>query len=556
MKRILDLLGAISLVGTSAVSVVACNHPQDKNASVDDIKKQLEQYTDTPFFASSSQITNDKLASELASRITLGSYKLVVKADPSFVQPKITDGNDLASSNINDFKTQLAQTTGQGKLVVNNGSAIVSLEKKASELFSVKIKWSTNELLFLASTINKINDLGETTQNIKFPLPSIIPGVNNISLADLYSFLSVIELPEQLINSIDLTQINTQDFVTKFNAVLKNISDILAGLGLGDFLTKDLTFSFEATEGLNITGAGTVSDLIHNIAPDFIALLQWYIKEGKKLIETTHNTVLPLVQYLLSPVDKNVQANIETEFGKDKSFYKNTSTNLDSLVFHLLEGYKAQPSKDDSHYIFKIVGEIEVVLRKKVEFDDILDQNLIGDSGHGGGLIKGMINLKLNPVLLVTSILNVFAKNGDQGINDFGESILQLKTWQELNSKLKKVILEINVYLWPSIMSFAGPKILANLGLNNNEINNNNIAMVAWKVKLQFKNKNNQWEVFKPIFKEGESKTDLTQILNATDMKISFMNVKFKVNPKNKDKIVYETKGNVNFDLWLSDLMN
>lgn len=92
MKRILTLLGAVSLVGTSAVSVVACSHPQNKNVSVDDIKKELEQYADTPFFASSSQITNDKLASELASRMTLISYKLVVKADSTFVQPKITDG--------------------------------------------------------------------------------------------------------------------------------------------------------------------------------------------------------------------------------------------------------------------------------------------------------------------------------------------------------------------------------------------------------------------------------------------------------------------------------
>ncbi|MBH8623023.1 lipoprotein [Spiroplasma sp. hyd1] len=565
MKRILALLGAISLVGTSAVSVVACSHPQDQNVSVDDIKKQLEQYTDTPFFASSSEITNDKLASELASKITVGSYKLVVKADPTFVQPKISDGNALSAATINEFKTQLALTAAEGKLVVNNGSAIVSLEKKSTELFSVKIKWSTNELLFLASTINKINDVGDTTQNIKFPLPPIMPELD-INLADLYSYLGLIELPAELINSIDLSQINTPDFVTKFNDVLKKISDRLSVLGLGDFLTKDLSFSFQVVKltkenktDITIKGTGTVNDLLHNIAPDVIALLQWYLKEGKERIGTTHNTVLPLIQYLLSPVNKNVQENIKTEFGETNWFYENTATNFDSLMFHLLSGYKGEPTKADNQYIFKVVGKVvvmNVILEVTIELDDVFDQSLVGNEGHSSYFGKTFVYLHLNPTLLIASILNVFSQNEGKGIDAVGKSILQPKTWKGINSLIQENIPAINVYLGPSIMNFAGPTILRNLGLSNTEINNNNITMTAGTVKLSLKNKNNQWEDFKATFKEGDKQPDLTQILNATDIKISFMNVKFKVTPKNNDKIAYETNGNINFDLWLSDLMN
>ncbi|WP_419335179.1 lipoprotein [Spiroplasma endosymbiont of Sarcophaga variegata] len=565
MKRILALLGAISLVGTSAVSVVACSHPQDQNVSVDDIKKQLEQYTDTPFFASSSEITNDKLASEVASKITLGSYKLVVKADPTFVQPKISDGNALSAATINEFKTQLALTAAEGKLVVNNGNAIVSLEKKSTELFSVKIKWSTNELLFLASIINKINDVGgDTTQSIKFPLPPIMPGLD-INLADLYSYLGLIELPAELINSIDLSQINTPDFVTKFNDVLKKISDILSVLGLDDFLTKDLPFSFQVVKptkenktDITIKGTGTVNDLLHNIAPDVIALLQWYLKEGKERIGTTHNTVLPLIQYLLSPVNKNVQENIKTEFGETNWFYENTATNFDSLMFHLLSGYKGEPTKADNQYIFKVVGKVvlKFFFEFTIEIDDVFDQSLVGDKGHSGSFEKTLVYLSLNPTLLIASILNVFSQNEGKGIDAVGKSILQPKTWKGINSLIKYNIPAINVYLGPSIMSFAGPTILRNLGLSNTEIDNNNITMTAGTVKLSLKNKNNQWEDFKATFKEGDKQPDLTQILNATDIKISFMNVKFKVTPKNNDKIAYETNGNINFDLWLSDLMN
>ncbi|WHQ36472.1 lipoprotein [Spiroplasma sp. SV19] len=550
MKKILALLGAVSLVGTSAVSVVACNHPPTgEKGSVDDIKKQLEQYTDTPFFASSSQITNDKLASELASRMTMGSYKLVVKNDATFVQPKITDGNALQAQTLKDFKQQLISTTVQGELVVNSGSAVVSLLKKDSELFSVKIKWSSNELLFLASTVNKINNVGDTTQNIKFPLPPLIPGVN-LTLADLYSFLSIINLPKELINSIDLTQIDSPDFVTKFDQVLQKISEPLEPIVGGDFLAIKIPLDFKLTDGINLKGyngkmqekEGTVSDLLHNIAPDLIALLQWYLKEGQQKIETTHNTVLPLIQYLLSPVNSNVKENIRTEFGDDGWFYKTTATNFDSLIFHLLAGYKGKPTTDDSRFVFKIVGKYLIPL------DEVFDQDLIGDKGH-----KLILKLELNPTLLIASMLDIFSKNNGQGIDAVGESILQPKTWLGMSSFVQGLIPNINVYLGPSIMSFGGSFILQNLGLSSTEIENNNITMSAGTVKLQFKNKNNQWENFKVLLKEvdktdknGKPVTDdegnpvkvkvgppdLTQILGATDLKISFMNVKFKVTPK------------------------
>ncbi|WHQ36737.1 hypothetical protein [Spiroplasma sp. SV19] len=127
-------------------------------------------------------------------------------------------------------------------------------------------------------------------------------------------------------------------------------------------------------------------------------------------------------------------------------------------------------------------------------------------------------------------------------------------------------------------MQFASKYILQNLGLSNSEIDHNNVTMIAGTVKLQLKNKNDQWEDFKTItmFKEvdktdkdGKPVTDkegnpvkvkvgpdLNQILNATDIKFSFMNVKFKVTLKNNDKFIYEPNSNINFDLWLSDDIN
>ncbi|WHQ36738.1 lipoprotein [Spiroplasma sp. SV19] len=455
MKRILTLLGAISLVGSSTVSVVACNryYPVGEKVSVDDIKKELEEYTDTPFFASSSQITNDKLASELASRMTLGSYELVVKNDTTFLQPNITDDNVLQAETLKDFKQQLASTVVQGELVVNNGTAVVSLKKDDNELFSVKIKWSSNELLFLANTINKINKVGETTQNIKFPLPSLIPGIN-LTLADLYSFLEIIDLPEKLINSIDLTQISSgPNFVIKFNHLLQNISRNLASKGIGgDFLTKKIALNIKLDEKLYLKGynnskkeEGTISDLLHNIAPDFIALLQWYLNEGQQKIKETHNTVLPLIQYLLSPVNSDLKENIKTEFGEKEWFYKNTTTNFDSLIFHLLAGYKGKPTTDDSRYIIKIVGKYDTKsIFGEININLEFNQKFIGDQQYI--MIFKYVAMELKPTLLIASMLNIFSKNSGQGIDAVGESILQSKTWLGLSSFIQGLIPNLNVF--------------------------------------------------------------------------------------------------------------
>ncbi|PQP78708.1 hypothetical protein C6B38_04380 [Spiroplasma sp. ChiS] len=101
---------------------------------------------------------------------------------------------------------------------------------------------------------------------------------------------------------IDLAKINEPDFLKKFDTVLNRIVENVKNtlkFDISGYLNKDI--SFDQT----LVGKGTVKDLLHNMAPDLIALLQWFIREGKEKIESTHNTVLPLIQYLFSTVNEH-----------------------------------------------------------------------------------------------------------------------------------------------------------------------------------------------------------------------------------------------------------
>ncbi|PQP78707.1 hypothetical protein C6B38_04375 [Spiroplasma sp. ChiS] len=92
MKKLLAFLGAISLVGSNAALITACTTKKE-DANLENIKRELSQYVETPFFASSSNVTSEQLTAELSSPVTLGSYKLTVTNDATFVQPKIIDNN-------------------------------------------------------------------------------------------------------------------------------------------------------------------------------------------------------------------------------------------------------------------------------------------------------------------------------------------------------------------------------------------------------------------------------------------------------------------------------
>ncbi|QIA70584.1 hypothetical protein GL982_10225 (plasmid) [Spiroplasma citri] len=179
---------------------------------------------------------------------------------------------------------------------------VLVFSKKDKEQFNVKIQWVTNELILLKNTVNKIDNTSGKLQNINLPLPPLIQGVN-ITFADLYTFISLLPLPEHEIMDIDLPKINEPDFLKKFDTVLNRIVENVKNtlkFDISGYLNKDI--SFDQT----LVGKGTVKDLLHNMAPDLIALLQWFIREGKEKIESTHNTVLPLIQYLFSPVNEQL----------------------------------------------------------------------------------------------------------------------------------------------------------------------------------------------------------------------------------------------------------
>ncbi len=130
MKKLLAFLGAISLVGPNAALMTACTSKKE-DANLENIKRELSQYVKTPFFASSSNATSEEFATMLSSRLNLGSYKLTVKNDATFVQPKIIDNNHsdekIAQANMS---TILQQQDSKKGLDVVNGTASVSILKK------------------------------------------------------------------------------------------------------------------------------------------------------------------------------------------------------------------------------------------------------------------------------------------------------------------------------------------------------------------------------------------------------------------------------------------
>ncbi|QED24501.1 hypothetical protein FRX96_03425 [Spiroplasma citri] len=102
-----------------------------EDANLENIKRELSQYVETPFFASSSNVTSEQLTAELSSPVTLGSYKLTVTNDTTFVQPKIIDNNhsDEKIAQVNTLNILQEQDTKKGLDVVN-GTASVSIFKK------------------------------------------------------------------------------------------------------------------------------------------------------------------------------------------------------------------------------------------------------------------------------------------------------------------------------------------------------------------------------------------------------------------------------------------
>ncbi|MFW4371012.1 MAG: lipoprotein [Spiroplasma sp. hy2] len=523
MKKLLAFLGAISLVGSNAALMTACTSKRE-DANLENLKRELSQYVETPFFASSSNATSEEFATMLSSRLNLGSYKLAVKNDATFVQPKIIDNNHsdekIAQANMS---TILQQQDSKKGLDVVNGTASVNILKKDKEEFNVKIQWVTNELILLKNTVNKIDNMSSKLQNINLPLPPLVKGVN-ITFADLYTFIGLLPLPEKEIMEIDLTKINEPDFLEKFDTLLNIIAENLKTLqfDISGYLNKDISFN------QILDGKGTVKDLLHNMAPDLIALLQWFVREGKEKIESTHNTVLPLIQYLFSPVNTNLKENIKVAFGKTGYFYQNTNTNLDSLIFHTLTGYRSDYKETDSKY--RLSFFVVEINQNKVKL------------------------LSLKPTLLIGSILDIFAAKGDKRIDAVNTNLVQPKTWQEINTIVTSFLPKIEFFLGPQLMNYAGSNILRDFGISNTELKSNDVTMSAGTVKLQFKTpgQDGKWENFRAIIDDNNT-PNLTQILNAVDFKLSFTNIKFKVTTKINDKIAYETSGESRFDLWLSD---
>ncbi|WP_374696108.1 hypothetical protein [Spiroplasma endosymbiont of Polydrusus formosus] len=513
-KKLLAFLWSFSIIGVSVISATACATKQ-RDSSLETIKKELEQYVKVPFLASSSIITNEQLAEELGNRLTLANYKLVIKNDETFVKPKIAGGNEqyntLAISK---------QQESKGDLKIVNGTAIVSVLRKDKEELNIKIKWVVNELLHLKNAVNKINSTSDIKPKIDLPFPQIKAGIN-LTFADLYNFISILPLPTEEIMKIDLTKIMESDFISKFDNVLEIIDNSAKNIGvnINSYLNKDI--SFDET----IKGKGTVRDLLHNAAPDLIALLQWFVKDGKTKIKKTNNTILPLVQYLLSPINPYLKANINAAFGENYYFYQNSETNLDSLVFYLLVGYKAEYEKNESKY------------RISVPFFGEIGQRTVGT----------FFGLKTS--LLVGSILDIFVSEKDkQGIDAVNTNLMQPSTWKGIKSHLTWFIPKINFFLGPSLMTYAGFNILRDLGVSNTGLKSNDVTMNSGRVTLQFKNKTGNWEDFTAIVGEND-KLNLNQILNAVDFKLSFTDVKFKVTAKVNDKITYETNGKSFFDI-------
>nr|WP_137165040.1 hypothetical protein [Spiroplasma melliferum] len=422
--------------------------------------------------------------------------------------------------------------------------------------------------------------------------------------ANLFNMVSKnLLLDKNIINNINLKTVGTLEFTNKYNKIINTFDDAFYPLLKKHFLDINADFKYELTESLSIIGKGTIRDIFHNIAPDLIAFLQWYtnnayeqvlakhsiflsfynsvlkpfnlnlnlipshlwsdlesyVLNNYEQVMGNHNMVLLFLQYLLSPVNYDLKEIIGKEYGTETDcwFYHHTKTNFDSLVFHLLSGYQNKLNSNNNNnnnnnkYVLKLIGNLKISFLFYLQLDEVVDQNLIGEQAElSMWNLKSYVSLKLEPTLLLASMLDIFSQGNEKAFDVITNNLLSPKTWKGINPNVVSSISTFSVFFGSIIMHVMEMDILYHLKINEHIIKNSEVEMISGTVQLMFKNQSGRWEKLKPTIQNDVFY--LSQILVAVDFKFSFKDVEFKVIVKDEPNIFYKINKKFNFDLRLS----
>ncbi|AGM26190.1 hypothetical protein SSYRP_v1c06000 [Spiroplasma syrphidicola EA-1] len=483
------------------------------------VKTNLEKLTsftaDNNGFVVPGQFTPDKIDSAIMTK----ALKTQFKSSFNFTVSKISARPSVKG----------ATTKKSDDSIINYGTTTIDVKtSKGITVFSGEINWVTEPINTVADFVMELMGKGHSTNN-GFDLQ--IPGLPiKLSLATLYDFVGMINtMMGHSINLVDLSSIGTDKFDQNWASFLaeldKNIMTIAKVSILDISLNKTIGEGKPSTSNPFVIIEGTVGDLLTNMAPSIIALLQWFISNDFK----SNNVILELIQFLLSPVNSDVQNGIKNAWGEDELFFKNVKTNLDSLIGLAILGYKPDLA-------FNLKLNIGAVL-------PIIQGFLFGKDLP---LVKG---LELRPTKLIMSILNEFSTISKGGVDLLNQNILNKDNIKGILADVKNNLPEV------TLKNFMGPlwnTVLPSLGLNANQLGQLNVELLQGRLKVMFKNQSDQWEEFQDVFKNTED-PNLDQILQAKDMKLQFTNLQFKLTSKHDPNATFTTNNDLTFEMLLSD---
>ncbi|AGM25131.1 lipoprotein [Spiroplasma chrysopicola] len=415
-------------------------------------------------------------------------------------------------------KPSIKETTSKVEedSIINYGKTTIKVKTSDDvAVFSGEINWVTEPINTVAAFAMDLMGKGHSLNNgFDFKLP--IPGLPfEVSLGTLYEFASLINtMLGSSINLVNLDNIGTDKFDDQWKNFLTSLDGMLEGLIGNSFINLPINLDLG-----KITANGTVGELLTNIAPSLIALLQWIISNDFK----SNNVIMELLQYLLGNVNPKVKAGLARTYGESSNFYKKANTNLDALIGQALVGYKKNPPF--------IVALSTVPVIEQVVFGFLMN---------------------LKPTTLIMSILNEFSTLSENGFDLINQNVINKNHLKGVSTLVMGFIPDDMIFTLKDFMAPLWNAALPSLGVEANQLNQVDVELLQGRLKVKFKNQSGQWEEFKDVF-NGDEEPNLDQILNATDMKLQFTNLQFKLTSKVDPNASYTTNNDLTFEMLLSD---
>ncbi|AGM24934.1 lipoprotein [Spiroplasma chrysopicola] len=217
----------------------------------------------------------------------------------------------------------------------------INTEKSKTIIYDGTINWVSESITDIVNANDILNKKGTSSNITNVDLPFSLPvfgtmtfgGITEKILPALRLLGGVKEKVAKVYESIGnpTFEKNWKEFLDWIILLLSKKDE-----SAKEILNKNVNDCLPDDAKKLIDISGTVGDLLTNMAPSLVSLLHWVLNHDFE----TNNFILELLQYLLSSVDQNVQIGIKKTWGEDSLLYKNTKTNLDSLIYELLVGYK------------------------------------------------------------------------------------------------------------------------------------------------------------------------------------------------------------------------